>query len=165
MRAIEHPATVVLPGLEVKKNRLDKSKPILRVYRQAIIWRQTYIYAFRNFKLVEKRIGSSPNSRPTFSPSISEEELSKRDIGSSVMVNALDLQSFILRARVLKLYRQALKIAHRAPPHSRGELKQSIREEMEKNRECKDKQKIRYLISEGLERIKQLDEMLDMQGH
>lgn len=46
-----------------------------------------------------------------------------------------------------------------------GELKQSIRQEMEKNCECKDKQKIRYLISEGLERIKQLDEMLDMQGH
>lgn len=36
------------------------------------------------------------------------------------MVNALDLQSFILRARVLKLYRQALKIAHRAPPQARG---------------------------------------------
>ncbi|KAG2283834.1 hypothetical protein Bca52824_055054 [Brassica carinata] len=51
------------------------------------------------------------------------------------MVNALDLQSFILRARVLKLYRQALKIAHRAPPQARG-----------------------------LERIKQLDEMLHMQG-
>ncbi|KAL0827946.1 hypothetical protein Bca101_051624 [Brassica carinata] len=50
--------------------------------------------------------------------------------GSSVMVNALDLQSFILRARVLKLYRQALKIAHRAPPQARGELKQSIRQEM-----------------------------------
>jgi len=32
----------------------------------------------------------------------------------------LDLQSFILRARVLKLYRQALKIAHRAPVHVRG---------------------------------------------
>ncbi|CAF2143879.1 unnamed protein product [Brassica rapa] len=59
----------------------------------------------------------------------------------------------------------ALKIAHRAPPQFRGELKQSIRQEMEKNSECKDKQKIRYLISEGLERIKQLDEMLDMQGH
>ncbi|KAG2301423.1 hypothetical protein Bca52824_030074 [Brassica carinata] len=87
------------------------------------------------------------------------------DEGTSVMVNALDLQSFILRARVLKLYRQALKIAHRAPPQARGELKQSIRQEMEKNSECKDKQKIRHLISEGLERIKQLDEMLDMQGH
>ncbi|XP_013617836.1 PREDICTED: uncharacterized protein LOC106324410 [Brassica oleracea var. oleracea] len=87
------------------------------------------------------------------------------DGGSSVMVNSLDMQSFILRARVLKLYRKALKIAHRAPPQARGELKPSIRQEMEKNSECKDKQKIRYLISEGLERIKQLDEKLDMQGH
>uniref|UniRef100_A0A1J3FY11 LYR motif-containing protein 2 n=1 Tax=Noccaea caerulescens TaxID=107243 RepID=A0A1J3FY11_NOCCA len=81
------------------------------------------------------------------------------------MVHALDLQSFILRARVLKLYRQALKIAQRAPPDVRGELKQSIRQEMEKNSECNDKQKIRYLISEGLEKVKRLDEMLDMQGH
>ncbi|CAN7003832.1 unnamed protein product [Brassica oleracea var. botrytis] len=69
------------------------------------------------------------------------------------MVNALDLQSFILRARVLKLYRKALKIAHRAPPQARGELKQSIRQEMETNSECKDKQKIRYLTSEGLGHI------------
>lgn len=36
------------------------------------------------------------------------------------MVHALDLQSFILRARVLKLYRQALKIAQRAPADVRG---------------------------------------------
>ncbi|ESQ27528.1 hypothetical protein EUTSA_v10019391mg [Eutrema salsugineum] len=81
------------------------------------------------------------------------------------MAHSLDLQSFILRARVLTLYRQALKIAHRAPVHVRGELKGTIRQEMEKNRDCNDKQKIRYLISEGLERIKGLDEMLDMQGH
>lgn len=46
-----------------------------------------------------------------------------------------------------------------------GELKQTVRQEMEKNRDCDNKQKIRYLISEGLERIKGLDEMLDMQGH
>lgn len=46
-----------------------------------------------------------------------------------------------------------------------GELKQTVRQEMEKNRDCNDKQKIRYLISEGLERVKGLDEMLDMQGH
>ncbi|WZY79039.1 hypothetical protein YC2023_025423 [Brassica napus] len=38
---------------------------------------------------------------------------------ASVLVHALDLQSFILRARVLTLYRQALKIAQRAPPHAR----------------------------------------------
>lgn len=44
------------------------------------------------------------------------------------------------------------------------ELQQTIREEIEKNRDCQDKQKIRFLISEGKERVKCLDEMLDMQG-
>ncbi|KAF6165584.1 hypothetical protein GIB67_022755 [Kingdonia uniflora] len=73
--------------------------------------------------------------------------------------------TFILRARVLKLYRQALRVAHRAPTNVRGELRLTIRQEIEKNQNCDDKQKIRFLISEGLERIKTLDEMLDMQGH
>ncbi|KAK0577290.1 hypothetical protein LWI29_030833 [Acer saccharum] len=82
----------------------------------------------------------------------------------SVMVLSFDLQGFILRARVLKLYRQALRTSRRAPPQARGELNQTIRQEMEKNRDCIDKQKIRFLISEGLERLKGLDEMLDMQG-
>ncbi|PKU65683.1 hypothetical protein MA16_Dca009720 [Dendrobium catenatum] len=36
------------------------------------------------------------------------------------MAQALDLKAFIVRARVLKLYRHALRIARRAPPHSRG---------------------------------------------
>lgn len=45
-----------------------------------------------------------------------------------------------------------------------AELRQTIRQEMENNRNCNDKQKIRFLISEGLERLKGLDEMLDMQG-
>jgi hypothetical protein len=40
-----------------------------------------------------------------------------------VMVRSLlDLQGFILRARVLKLYRQALRTAGRAPAHARGEI-------------------------------------------
>ncbi|XP_065846910.1 uncharacterized protein [Euphorbia lathyris] len=81
------------------------------------------------------------------------------------MVLRLDLQEFIIRAQVLKLYRQALRIARRAPNHSRVELKQTIRQEMENNRNCKDKQRIRFLISEGKERLKCLDETLDMQGH
>ncbi|KAK3231908.1 hypothetical protein Dsin_003789 [Dipteronia sinensis] len=80
------------------------------------------------------------------------------------MVLSFDLQGFILRARVLKLYRQALRTARRAPHQARGELNQTIRQEMEKNRDCRDKRKIRFLISEGLERLKGLDEMLDMQG-
>ena len=46
-----------------------------------------------------------------------------------------------------------------------ADLEQTIRQEMENNRDCNDKQRIRFLISEGLERLKRLDEMLDMQGH
>lgn len=46
-----------------------------------------------------------------------------------------------------------------------AELRQSIRQEIEENRDCNDRQRIRFLISDGLERVKNLDEMLDMQGH
>ncbi|KAL5556362.1 hypothetical protein UlMin_038598 [Ulmus minor] len=45
------------------------------------------------------------------------------------------------------------------------ELRQTTIQEMENNWDCNDKQRIHYLISEGLERLKCLDEMLDMQGH
>nr|CAD1844735.1 unnamed protein product [Ananas comosus var. bracteatus] len=78
------------------------------------------------------------------------------------MAHYMDLQAFILRARVLKLYRQALRTARRAPAHSA--LRQAMRNEIEKNKHCNDKQKIRFFISEGLQRLKGLDEMLDMMG-
>ncbi|XP_072988400.1 uncharacterized protein [Typha latifolia] len=81
------------------------------------------------------------------------------------MAQYMDLQAFILRARVLKLYRQALRTARRAPTNARDELSRSIRNEIEKNQHLDDKQKIRFLISEGLQRLKELDEMLDMMGH
>ncbi|BBG94784.1 LYR family of Fe/S cluster biogenesis protein [Prunus dulcis] len=100
----------------------------------------------------------------------------------SIMALALDLQDFLLRARVLKLYRQALRITRRAPVDARGsvcsfeiltekqlmftgELRSTIRQELENNRHCNDRQRIRFFLSEGLERLKRLDEMLDMQGH
>ncbi|KAH7523466.1 uncharacterized protein LOC107422781 [Ziziphus jujuba] len=81
------------------------------------------------------------------------------------MVVSFDLQDFIIRARVLKLYRQALRTARRAPPHARAELRQTIRQEIENNRNCNDRQRVRFLISEGLQRLKGLNEMFDMQGH
>ncbi|KAG0450511.1 hypothetical protein HPP92_026879 [Vanilla planifolia] len=81
------------------------------------------------------------------------------------MAQAMDLRAFITRARVLKLYRHALRTAYRAPPHSRGELLLTMRLEMENNRHCDDPQRIQFFISEGLQRLKALDEMLDMQGH
>ncbi|KAL3505438.1 hypothetical protein ACH5RR_035279 [Cinchona calisaya] len=97
----------------------------------------------------------------------------------------LDLRDFLLRARVLKLYRQALRTIRRAPVDARvrlgvllsvvspvivhfllaaAELRDIIRQEIEINRNCNDKQKIRFLISDGLQRLKGLDETLDMQG-
>ncbi|KAL5185825.1 hypothetical protein HKD37_17G049216 [Glycine soja] len=78
---------------------------------------------------------------------------------------SMDLQDFLIRARVLRLYRQALRIAGRAPSSAKAELRQTIRQEMENNRNCNDKQRIRFLISEGLDKLKRLDEMLDMQGY
>uniref|UniRef100_A0A803P661 Elongation factor Ts, mitochondrial n=1 Tax=Cannabis sativa TaxID=3483 RepID=A0A803P661_CANSA len=63
------------------------------------------------------------------------------------------------------IQRKALRTARRAPPHARGELRRTIRQEMENNKNCNDKQRIRFLMSEGLERLKGLNELLDMQGH
>jgi hypothetical protein len=51
------------------------------------------------------------------------------------------------------------------PPCPTDELRQTVRAEIEKNRRCDDKQKIKFLISEGLQRLKGLDEMLDMTGN
>ncbi|KAF3616876.1 putative cytochrome 90A1-like [Capsicum annuum] len=76
----------------------------------------------------------------------------------------LALEDFLIRARVLKLYRHALRISRKEPSHARADLRQIIRQEMENNRNCNDKQRIQFLISDGLERVKCLDETLDMQG-
>uniref|UniRef100_A0A0D9Z2C0 Complex 1 LYR protein domain-containing protein n=1 Tax=Oryza glumipatula TaxID=40148 RepID=A0A0D9Z2C0_9ORYZ len=50
------------------------------------------------------------------------------------MAHFMDLRAFILRAHVLKLYRQALRMTRRAPVHARDELRQTVRAEIEKNR-------------------------------
>ncbi|KAH1095781.1 hypothetical protein GYH30_040850, partial [Glycine max] len=67
---------------------------------------------------------------------------------------SMDLQDFLLRARVLMLYRQALRITGRAPSSAKAELRQTIRQETENNRNCNDRQRIRFLISEGLDKLK-----------
>lgn len=41
---------------------------------------------------------------------------------SSIYSFSMDLQDFLIRARVFKLYRQALRVAGRAPPPARGKL-------------------------------------------
>ncbi len=46
-----------------------------------------------------------------------------------------------------------------------GDLEQTIRSEMERNRYEKNQQTIRFLISDGLQRLKQLNVMLGIQGY
>ncbi|KAM3397438.1 hypothetical protein P3S68_000950 [Capsicum galapagoense] len=93
-----------------------------------------------------------------------ETEKSSTPLNASNKGMTLALEDFLIRARVLKLYRHALRISRKEPSHARADLRQIIRQEMENNRNCNDKQRIQFLISDGLERVKCLDETLDMQG-
>ncbi|PWA88409.1 hypothetical protein CTI12_AA119950 [Artemisia annua] len=69
--------------------------------------------------------------------------------------------TFIPRARVLKLYAQALRVAKGAPAPTKNELMQLIRQEIENRRDCNDRKGIRCLIREGMERLKNVDYTLD----
>eukprot|EP00897_Mesotaenium_endlicherianum_P007609 jgi/Mesen1/6877/ME000353S05906 len=75
------------------------------------------------------------------------------------------LRSFIVRARVLALYRDALRTARKAPPGALGELRAQMRGEIERQRGQTDPQAVRFLVSEGLQRLKELKDMLSLQGH
>lgn len=77
----------------------------------------------------------------------------------------LDLRAFLLRGHCLRLYRAALRSARRAPAYSREDLKRTIREEFEQHRFERNSQTIRFLLSDGLQRLKQLNTMLGIQGH
>jgi hypothetical protein len=83
----------------------------------------------------------------------------------AVKAPPLDLRAFLLRGHSIRLFRAALRSARRAPPNSRGDLEQTIRSEMERNRYEKNQQTIRFLISDGLQRLKQLNVMLGIQGY
>ncbi|CAM6091421.1 unnamed protein product [Calypogeia fissa] len=77
----------------------------------------------------------------------------------------LDLKAFLLRVQALRLVRAAFRSARRAPPSAREELEQTIRAEVERNRDVADPQTIRFLLSEGRQRLKELNTMLGIQGH
>eukprot|EP00232_Nephroselmis_pyriformis_P021816 CAMPEP_0182853608 /NCGR_PEP_ID=MMETSP0034_2-20130328/791_1 /TAXON_ID=156128 /ORGANISM="Nephroselmis pyriformis, Strain CCMP717" /LENGTH=85 /DNA_ID=CAMNT_0024984387 /DNA_START=48 /DNA_END=305 /DNA_ORIENTATION=- len=74
----------------------------------------------------------------------------------------LDLKNFLMRHHVISLYRGALRTAARAPPHARADLRVTMREEMERNRSSGDLSHIKFLISEGRQRLKELETMFGM---
>ncbi|XP_060960012.1 elongation factor Ts, mitochondrial isoform X3 [Cannabis sativa] len=137
-----------------------------KYYEDVVLMEQKFIMNDLNVKTVldnlSQEVGSLVKIGSFFKMEVGEGIQRVRKGG---MVVSLSLQDFILRARIFKLYRKALRTARRAPPHARGELRRTIRQEMENNKNCNDKQRIRFLMSEGLERLKGLNELLDMQGH
>ena len=61
------------------------------------------------------------------------------------------LAQFLLRSRVLALYRSIVRATNRIPPSSstRAEMKKFAREEFDRHRGVADASKIRYLLSTG----------------
>ena len=66
-------------------------------------------------------------------------------------VSGLSLSDFLLRQRVLGLWRDIVRATNKIPKESsaRTELKTFAREEFERNRAVRDTTKIRYLVSTG----------------
>ncbi|PRW50970.1 LYR family of Fe S cluster biogenesis [Chlorella sorokiniana] len=77
---------------------------------------------------------------------------------------APDLKAFILRSEVLHLYRQLLRAAKGAQnAGSRAELRGEIRRQFDAQRGRQEPEAIRFLLSDGKLKLKQLGEMLGMQ--
>ncbi|KAL8514825.1 hypothetical protein ACS0TY_013787 [Phlomoides rotata] len=69
------------------------------------------------------------------------------------------------RRRLISSWRsRSSNLRRKEMNHVADELREMIRQEMENKRGCEDKQRIKFLISDGIERLKRLDETLDMQG-
>jgi len=77
-------------------------------------------------------------------------------------LDGLDLGSFVLRARALSLFRDALRTARQAPVGARGELQREVRAAMEAGRGAQGKDATKFLISEGKKRLKELTDMLGL---
>ncbi|KAF6226860.1 hypothetical protein HO133_008301 [Letharia lupina] len=61
----------------------------------------------------------------------------------------LSLDHFLLRQRVISLYRTIVRACHKIPPPTKEEMKKYAREEFEQHRAVEDLRKIRYLLSTG----------------
>lgn len=74
------------------------------------------------------------------------------------------LKHFVYRTQVIHLYRSYLRAARLAhSKSSRDGLVEEIRKEFMQNKDATDIARIRYLLTDGRNRLKQLEEMLRMQ--
>jgi len=76
----------------------------------------------------------------------------------------MDFKAFILRSKVISLYRKAWRVANQAPSGAREELKSQIRQDFEASRAEADRPAIVYLVSLGKQRLKELEDMLNLRA-
>lgn len=75
-----------------------------------------------------------------------------------------ELKAFLLRVEVVRLYRSCLRASRLVPPGSgRDGLVAEIQREFGLHKGVTDAYTIKYLLSDGRTRLKQLEEMLGMQ--
>ena len=73
----------------------------------------------------------------------------KHSIRLSPRKPPLSLDHFLIRQRVLALYRSIMRACFKIPPPTREEMKAYAREEFGRHRDVEDLRKIRYLLSTG----------------
>ncbi|KAF6223104.1 hypothetical protein HO173_013317 [Letharia columbiana] len=76
----------------------------------------------------------------------------------------LSLDHFLLRQRVISLYRKIVRACHKIPPPTKEEMKRYAREEFEQHKAVEDLRKIRYLLSTGKTEFERLGKQVSNMG-
>ena len=76
----------------------------------------------------------------------------------------LSLDHFLLRQRVLSLYRTIIRACHKMPPSTSAEMRKYAREEFEQHKRVADLRKIRYLLSTGKTEFERLGKQVSGMG-
>jgi len=72
----------------------------------------------------------------------------------------LTLKQFLLRQESLKLYRQVLRVARQVGGHQRAEIEAWARSDFEQHRHQQDPESIKYLLHNGRQMLKQLQQSM-----
>lgn len=78
------------------------------------------------------------------------------------MPGVSELQQFVLRSQVISLYRQFVRAVRGLPAGPRGEVLQQVRSEFERYKQAPDLYAVKYHLSDGRERLKQLTDMIGL---
>ena len=77
---------------------------------------------------------------------------------------SLSLDHFLLRQRVISLYRTIVRECHKIPAPTREEMKKYARDEFERHKAVQDLRKIRYLLSTGKTEFERVGKQVSSMG-